>query len=101
MKAEGKGPVLPVATRGGKSSLGFCILRKGYLPVAFGEVQCRDIPGPSQPVQQFVHPRHGVSVELGNLVEATEVIAETEGAIRFRDHHYWAGPRAARWFYHP
>ncbi len=94
-KAEGKGPVVPVATRSGKSSLRLSILVEGYLPVAFGEVQCRDIPGSSQPVQQLVHPRHGVSVKLGDLVEATEDIAEAEGAVRFRDHQDWAGPWAA------
>ncbi len=85
MKAEGKGPIPPVATRGGKSSLRFSSFREVYLPVAFGEVQCRVKPGPSQPIQQLVHPRHGVSVELGDLVDATEIIAETKGAIQVLD----------------
>ncbi len=45
--------------------------------------------------QQFVDPRHRVAVELGDLVQAAEVVAEPEGAVRFWDHNDRAGPRAA------
>ncbi len=60
VQAEGKGPVLPVATWGREGSLRLGAVREWYLPVAFREVQSRNIPGPSQAIQEFIHSGHWV-----------------------------------------
>ncbi len=100
MQTEGKGPVLSVFTRGAEGHLGFGSFREGHLPVPFCEVKCGDVPGPTEAIQELIHPRHWVA-ELRDFVEAAEVIAEVEGAIWFWYHDDRAGPRAVRWFNRP
>ncbi len=101
VQAEGKGPVLPVPIGGAEGCFGFGRFGKGHLPVSLSQVQCRDIPGPSQAIEELIHPRHWVTVELRDFILAAEVVAEAEGAIWFWYHDDRAGPRAVRWFNHP
>ncbi len=101
VQAEGKNPILPVPTGGGEGGLRLRVIRQGHLPIALREVQRGHVSGPPQPIQQLVYPRHGVSVEFGDLVQAAEVVAKAEGAIRFWDHDYGAGPWAARGLDYP
>ncbi|XP_073693966.1 uncharacterized protein [Garra rufa] len=95
-QTEGKGPVLPVPRRSGEGGFGPGIRGEGDLPISLGQVQGGDVPGPSQALQELIHPGHGVTVELRDFVEASIVVAEPEGAVRLRDQDYRAGPGAPR-----
>ncbi len=58
--AQRKGPVLPVSPGGAEDRLGFGSFREGHLPVPFCEVKCGDVPGPTEAIQELIHPRHHV-----------------------------------------
>ncbi len=98
---KGRVRVLPMSTGVVEGGLGFGSFREWHLPVPFCEVKCGDVLGPTEAIQELIHPRHWVAVELRDFVEVAEVIAEAEGAIWFWYHDDRAGPRAVRWFNHP
>ncbi len=68
VQPEGKGPVLPVSTGGAEGHFGFGSFGEGHLPVPFCEVKCGDVPGPTNAIQELIHPRHWVTVELRDFV---------------------------------
>ncbi len=91
---KGKSPVLPVATGGAEGRLEFGSFGEGHLPIPFCEVKCGYVPSPTEAIQELIHPRHWVAVELWDFIEAAEVVAEVGDAIWFWYHDDRAGPRA-------
>lgn len=70
---------------------------QGHLPVALGEVQCRDVPGPSQPIQELLHSGHRIAVKGGDDIQLSEVFADVERAIRLWNHNDGASTGATGW----
>lgn len=57
------------------------------LPVALGEVNHREIVGPSHENQQGIHRRHGIGIIGRHFIEASEIYTELDGHIRLQDQH--------------
>lgn len=82
-KREDSIPVEPIW--GGEGSFPLGLAGEGNLPVALSEVPGGEESCKLQPADEFFNLRHWVGVELQDLVELSEVVAEPMGPVRFGD----------------
>ena len=88
MNAKGKDGVLEQTPLGRER-------RQLHLPISLGQVQGGEVSGRSKSFNQLVDPGHGVGVEVGHLVQPSEVITEPVTPVRFRHQDDRTGPGAA------
>ncbi|MGH0144440.1 UNVERIFIED_CONTAM: hypothetical protein FKN15_005554 [Acipenser sinensis] len=64
------------------------------LPISLRQVQSRQVPRLTQPVEELVDPGHWIRIKLGDGVHPAEIHTEAGGTVLLRNHYHRTAPLA-------